>query len=228
MDTFCLTISEVTMGNTSSLRKAMLKNDVAEVQSILDEAGDGAPDLINEDYTSDCLCSRDRNVQTPLYTAIGRDFDGVVKVMLQYGGDINTPGLWGQTGLHLAAKRNNVTLCKLIVEYGADLKAEDRVGKRPIHAAAISFVANRAGNTDALKYVLEEIGEPDDVHLQDVDGRTPLHDAAKYGHTLAVEYLLLKGADPLGKNNTGKTPLDEAQMNSQYDTIKLLEKAGKK
>ena len=36
----------------------MLKNDVQELEKILKEAGEGSPDLINEDYTSDCLCNR--------------------------------------------------------------------------------------------------------------------------------------------------------------------------
>ena len=46
------------MGNTSSLRRALLKDDVNELERILQEAGEGSPDLINEDYTSDCLCNR--------------------------------------------------------------------------------------------------------------------------------------------------------------------------
>ena len=46
------------MGNTSSLRRAMLKNDPKELERILKEAGEGSSDLINEDYTSDCLYNR--------------------------------------------------------------------------------------------------------------------------------------------------------------------------
>ena len=50
------------MGNTSPLRRAILDNDDSKVERILQEAGEGSPDLINEDYTSDCLCNRSFNI----------------------------------------------------------------------------------------------------------------------------------------------------------------------
>ncbi len=46
------------MGNTSPVRRAILKNDTVKLQEILEDAGEGSPDLINEDFTSDCLCNR--------------------------------------------------------------------------------------------------------------------------------------------------------------------------
>lgn len=43
----------------------------------------------------------------------------------------------------------------------------------------------------------------EDVNQQDKSKNTPLMLAAKYGHVHVVEQLLLFGADPLIKNNTG-------------------------
>ena len=60
------------MGNTSPIRKAILNQDNDSLEKILQEAGEGAPDLINEDFTSDCLCNRARNVQPPLHTAFAK------------------------------------------------------------------------------------------------------------------------------------------------------------
>uniref|UniRef100_A0A1X7U6B5 Death domain-containing protein n=1 Tax=Amphimedon queenslandica TaxID=400682 RepID=A0A1X7U6B5_AMPQE len=61
---------------------------------------------------------------------------------------------------------------------------------------------------DVMKYLINE-------HFQFVainkDGWTPLHTAAFYGHSEAVEYLLSTGNfDPLHKNNEGKAPLQLA------------------
>ncbi len=212
------------MGNISPLRKAMFVNDTGKVREILDEAGEGAPDYINEDYTSDCLCSRERNVQSPLHTAIGKGQTDIVELLLQNGADVDMPGLWGQTALHQAAKQNNRLVCQKVVQCGAEIYAEDYDGKKPIHSASMSFVSSRTGNIDALKYILEELGKPDDVHFTDVDGRTPLHDAAKWGNKLAAEYLIIKGADPKAQSYQGKTPLDEAMDTDRTELVKLLNK----
>ena len=53
------------MGNysTSTLRRTMRNDDIIGLREILEDAGPGAADLINEDYTSDCLFNCTRNVQ---------------------------------------------------------------------------------------------------------------------------------------------------------------------
>ena len=53
------------MGNhaTSPLRRAMGNRDLSAAKQILDDAGQGSGDLIDEDYTSDCMFNCTRNVQ---------------------------------------------------------------------------------------------------------------------------------------------------------------------
>lgn len=68
------------MGNTSPLRRAMLEDDEETVRRILQNAGDGAPDLIDNDVTSDCFCNSARNIQSPLHTAMAKEKINTVKV----------------------------------------------------------------------------------------------------------------------------------------------------
>ncbi len=49
-----------------------------------------------------------------------------------------------------------------------------------------------------------------DPNLQDIDGNTPLHLAARQRHSRTVDVLLSAGADPLIRNNDDKTPRDVA------------------
>jgi ankyrin repeat protein len=59
-----------------------------------------------------------------------------------------------------------------------------------------------------------------DLHFQDVDGDTPLHNASTRGHIDAAFILFLEEADLSVKNMNGKSPLDVAQ-NTNVVTVLL-------
>lgn len=54
-------------------------------------------------------------------------------------------------------------------------------------------------------------------------GDTPLHDAAKFGHTEVAKVLVGRGADISLKNKHGETPLDVARAHVKPDIVELLE-----
>ncbi|CAI2350815.1 unnamed protein product [Caenorhabditis sp. 36 PRJEB53466] len=66
----------------------------------------------------------------------------------------------------------------------------------------------REGNMDSLRSNLSK--RPDAVNLQDMDGMTPLHYAARYGNYEAVKLLLARGALPSTENAEKDTPLHVA------------------
>ena len=60
--------------NTSPLRRAIDMGNVKQLTKFLEAAKEGAPDLINEDTTSDCLFNPFfRNYRPPLQSAILKD-----------------------------------------------------------------------------------------------------------------------------------------------------------
>ena len=63
------------------------------------------------------------------------------------------------------------------------------------------------------------------VFAKDEDGWTPLHWAARWGHTEVAQALLEAGADVNAKNELGQTPLDMAAEEGEIDMILLLAKA---
>ena len=110
----------------------------------------------------------------------------------------------------------------------------------PIHAATGEGYDQRAANEHrhvpgswlpAVKYLVEEMGA--DVNGRDLNGRTPLHNAASRGDNEVILYLVEKGADVMAVNRQGQTTVDMANSPSYNvrpfpETIALLESLGAK
>jgi ankyrin repeat protein len=108
----------------------------------------------------------------------------------------------------------------------------------PIHAATGSGYDDRAANEHrhvpgswlpAVRYLVEEMGA--DVNGRDLNGRTPLHNAASRGDNEVILYLLEKGADVMAVNRKGQTTVDMANSPTYSvrpfpETIALLESLG--
>jgi ankyrin repeat protein len=60
------------------------------------------------------------------------------------------------------------------------------------------------------------------INAQDVEGDTPLHDAAKYGHVQVVQALLKAGADRSIVNHERKLAADLAKANGKDDVAAML------
>ena len=65
-----------------------------------------------------------------------------------------------------------------------------------------------------------------EINVKDNHGMTPLHWAARKGHTTIVEYLLTKGAEINVKDNDGWTPLHFAAYRGRKDVVALLQTKG--
>lgn len=64
------------------------------------------------------------------------------------------------------------------------------------------------------------------LDVEDHEGNTPLSEAACYGETEIVEYLLEMGAHLDTRNSQGRTPLWRATYNGHEEVVKMLLEAG--
>jgi len=74
---------------------------------------------------------------TPLHRSVqtlGSDVERV-KLLLEYGADVNASTGQGRTALHFAVLRNQVDITKLLLKNAARIDIEDRYGKTPLDYA---------------------------------------------------------------------------------------------
>ena len=82
------------------------------------------------------------------------------------------------------------------------------------------------GHDHILSYLAEECGAY--VNVQDTNGDTPLHDAARFGHVKCVQVLLANDCDVNVLNRDGMTALQVAEKYEQEEVVAMLKKEGTK
>jgi hypothetical protein len=166
-----------------------------------------------------------------MFTAILDDDASAVKTLLRADPELATrlvqkPKLYrssifhwiyvGDTALHLAAAGYRVAVVRLLLQAGADPNAAKNMRKSsPLHYAADGFVTgpvwDEKKQVETLRCLLDGGAN---IHLQDMNGATPLHRAVRTRCAAAVRFLLQAGGDPRMRNKPGSTAFHLAVQNT--------------
>ncbi|KAK7455624.1 hypothetical protein Landi51_02828 [Colletotrichum acutatum] len=150
----------------------------------------------------------DQDGRRPLHVAIRKDNLLLAQWLLDRGAGIEAKTENDETPLELAVSGKSMALINLLLDRGADLEAPGSRG-----STALSRAARYDDSHDsALLRVLINRGAKIKARSKDKKW-TPLHYAAAYGCTEAVELLLREGADATAKSSSDVTPLMSAAEN---------------
>jgi len=162
-----------------------------------------------------------RDGETSLHQAIGREQVELVKLLLEKGARTNTADVRKFMPLHKAAAAGNVEIIKLLIQAKADPNPE-MYGLTPLMFAVSS-------RKPLAVLALLDLGV--DVNRASKSGnvgQTALFSAIQGADADMVQLLLARKANPNAKTKGGSTPLKEAQKGDQDDIIALLKAAGAK
>ena len=132
----------------------------------------------------------------PLFTAMTAQGPGLAELLITKGANVNAADGSGTSVLHYAARLGREDIVTLLLKHGADVSAITASGR------TVLFQAAYTGNVRLLDQIVVAGGA---VDLKDVD--SPVLSAAHSGSTLAIEFLVGKGADIFSADGNGSTAL---------------------
>lgn len=142
----------------------------------------------------------------------------VVRELLRHDPDLAFRAFIGGTPLHWAYYGGNRETVELLLRAGADPSLRDYDYDCTPRAFGICVAASW-GFPPLLDRALKM--DPSTVNIFEGRG-TPLHEAARAGHSRLVMTLLAAGADPSIRDGQGKMALDLAAEAAHGETVELL------
>ncbi|XP_043484437.1 ankyrin repeat, PH and SEC7 domain containing protein secG-like [Leptopilina heterotoma] len=199
--------SRTIRNNMRQLRCAINEGNVETVKELLQKG-------IN-------INDQNGNGETILYHAVNaghlmkeeKDFEKLIKILLEFGAEINGKNKIGVTPLHVSAERGHEEICKMLLIKGADVNAVNEHEETALHFAA------QKGREETVKLLLEFGAK---IDCKNVYGDTPLHFAADRGKKEICKMLLIKGADVNALTRKKETALHMAVKNGHVETVKFL------
>jgi uncharacterized protein len=191
-----------TPDGTTALMMAAEKGFYSTVKEFFQHCGSASVNMVN------------KRGKSALSSAVVGNFEMVVRLLLENGGDANI-ALRDEKSLLMAAASPGVI--GLLLEYGADANAKDRFGN-----SALIIMATR-GHVESCQYLLRGNAE---VNHSNKEGYTALMLAASRGHDEIVRILAEANALIDSKNKYGVTALQIAFEDRRISTIETLVEYG--
>ncbi|XP_054286239.1 protein phosphatase 1 regulatory subunit 16A-like isoform X2 [Macrosteles quadrilineatus] len=210
------------------LLEAASRNDIAEVERLLEKGV--SPDSTNEDGL------------TALHQCCIDDNEEMMKLLLQYGANVNAEDSEKWTPLHAAATCGHLHLVRYLIASGADLLAVNADGNMAYDIcedeAALEHIESEMARRGVTQQLIDETraltetqmladltqaaAAGADLELHDDHGATPLHIAAANGYLRVVEFLLDQHVSTDVKDNDDWQPVHAAACWGHLEVVELL------
>ena len=154
-----------------------------------------------------------KSLAMTLMTAARKDYEEVVRLLLDHGVDANAWSLYWETPVLVAARAGHEEVVNLLLDHSADVRA------RNDHMQTALMLASRSGHAEVVKSLLDHGA---DVNARDDEDDTALIMAARRQNLGAAELLLDYGVDVNAVNKKGDTALVISVRKRDDEVIRLL------
>ena len=207
--------------------KLSVSDSVTEVYQSARDGSSNLTDLLKRLKTEQRKTALETKIKdgshfvTPLIIAAHNGYLNSVKILLQYGADIEDRGtlktgdevIEGCTPLWAAADTGHLDVVKLLIEKNAEVDGRTSTSSTPLRVAA------HEGHLDTVKCLVESGA---DVNARTIIENTPLMVACSCGHLSVVTYLIDKGAFMDLQNKDGSTALHYAAQWGHFEIVSEL------
>jgi len=214
------------------LLEAASRNDISEVRNLLMKGV--SPDSTNEDGL------------TALHQCCIDDNEEMMKLLLEFGANVNAEDSEKWTPLHAAATCGHLHLVRHLIVHGANLLAvnadgnmaydicedepsleliEGEMARRGVTQALIDDT-RAATETAMLKDLMTIAATGGDLETRDLQNATPLHIAAANGYMRVVEFLLDNHVSTDVKDIDDWQPVHAAACWGHLEVLELLVQNG--
>jgi len=220
--------ARIRFSDSVMLLEAASRNDIVEVQRLLEKGV--SPDSTNEDGL------------TALHQCCIDDNEEMMKLLLQFGANVNAEDSEKWTPLHAAATCGHLHLVRYLIASGANLLAVNTDGNMAYDIcedeAALEHIESEMARRGVTQQLIDEtralmetrmladltqaaaVGA--DMEQHDSNNATPLHIAAANGYLRVVEFLLDQHVSTDVKDNDDWQPVHAAACWGHLEVVELL------
>ncbi|XP_037747858.1 serine/threonine-protein phosphatase 6 regulatory ankyrin repeat subunit A isoform X3 [Chelonia mydas] len=157
----------------------------------------------------------DKNGAVCLHAAAKRGHAAVVKALLQRGAEVDARTKENYTALHIAAQHCKPLVVQTLLGFGARVQLKGgKAQETPLHIAACIHEGEKVAE------MLLKSGA--DVNVEQENGETAMHVAARHGNLRMIKALIEEGGELTSQSKAGECPLHIAVQHCHLPVVEEI------
>lgn len=202
-------------------------NYCALLHFVIKQLDEDFESVINKCEAFDVNAVSCKSQKSLLHLAIEEKKQNVVKVLLEFGANVDVKDNHKQTPLFYAALFKQAEIAEMLLKAGANVNAKDDENMMPInYAFGEKIDSHSCEKYKPSKLVVLLCSYGADLNFKNESGTKTLLMVSRKGHFSEIEFLVEHGADLFSSVEGGRTALHSAVSGHNYNLVDFLLRSG--